>query len=80
MSDLWCMRVLGPDEMHAAENKEAAQVMADIHNDAMRGFVRRKPHLAEDENLMRAVVEPWSGTAAGHAKNMFDRADRAFSS
>jgi hypothetical protein len=73
MAGLWCIRLVGPDELLAADNQEAAQRMADAHNDAVRGIIKRKPTIAGDgitEDSMRAVVEPWPYSAEAHARHL----------
>lgn len=69
MSELWCVNVQGPDDVHAAPSKEAAEKRADELNaffakgDAAHADDPHWPHL-------KAVVVPWMYSAESHAKGL----------
>jgi len=63
-SQLWCLHIEGPDEVHAAPSWEHAQKAADLFNAAFSG------PSAQMEVTMRAEVAPWPHSAASHAKDV----------
>jgi hypothetical protein len=67
--DLWCMHIPGPDDVYATPSREAAQEMADKHNEAMRRFWERHPRTEHDPSdaALTAVVVPWMWSAEDHA-------------
>ena len=74
-TDLWCIRIVGPDDLVAAPSKAAAEKMAADHNLAVRKIIAARPNIVGDgitEESMLAVVEPWPWSAEAHAKDMKD--------
>lgn len=75
ITTLWCIRIIGPDDLVAAPSQEAAQTMADEHNKAVRELIAARPDLVGDgltEASMQAVVELWPWSAAAHAEDLKD--------
>ena len=61
---LWCLHVLGPDDVHAAPSKAYAEVAADLHN------VRFGEASKEIGVMCKAVVAPWPYDPASHARGL----------
>lgn len=57
---LWCLHIVGPDDVHPAPSREHAQRAADLFNAAF----------ADKRDLMHAVASPWPHTPASHAKSV----------
>lgn len=59
---LWCMHVLGPDDVHAAPSKEAAQRACD----------RYYAHFGDQypDVLLRFVVAEWPHSPESHAEDL----------
>lgn len=72
MAELWCTRLVGPDDVIAAESREAAQRLADVHAVAVRKLIERDRGLLADftEESLSAVVEMWPWNADSHAKSL----------
>lgn len=62
MSDLWCIRTVDPSASRAAPDKNQAEEMAAHWNRLFES----------DGRTLRVVVEPWPGTAEGHAESVAD--------
>jgi len=64
--DRWCIRIPGPDELHAAATLAEALRMAERHNAEVLAFVAAHPLAEHDPPLasLLAVVEPWPHAAA----------------
>ena len=62
---LWCVHILGPDDVLAAPTHEAAVVRAKELNQA----VHRKVN-APDDILCFAYAAPWPHDAQSHADNL----------
>ena len=60
---LWCVHVLGPDDVHAAPSHEAAAVHARELNKALH----RKPD-APNDVLCFAYAAPWPHSQEAHAE------------
>lgn len=60
---LWCVCVLGPDDVHAAPSHEAAAVQAREMNKAIHGRVS-----APDDVLCYAYAAPWPHSREDHAE------------
>jgi hypothetical protein len=72
---LWCIRYVGPDDLHAASSKEAAEAMATKHRAAVAKLIENDPSLVADgitAESMDVVVEPWPWSAEAHAKDLLD--------
>jgi len=69
---LWAIHLPGPDDIHAAPNKDAAHHMAERHNTVMTEYLAKRPQLMDAEfgvlreSVMASVVV-WDGTAESHA-------------
>lgn len=68
---LWAIHIPGPDDLHAAPSKEAAEHMVAMHNKAMQ------EHLAKTQrtqylDMVTAHVTPWLGDAASHAAALLE--------
>lgn len=62
---LWCVHVLGPDDVMAAPSHDAAVVHARELNKAV--FSRVEPH---DDVLCFAYAAPWPYSADSHAESL----------
>lgn len=69
---LWCVHIPGPDDLYAAASREAADEHAAALNKAIQRFWERNPRTENDSSVesMTAVVIPWPGDAASHAKDV----------
>lgn len=56
---LWCVHVLGPDDMHPAPSKEEAERACE----ALREYRRDEPHIS-------FVAEPWPYSETSHAADV----------
>ena len=66
MSDiLWCVHIIGPDDLHAHPTFEAAEVHAIALNTAIRSQEEKAPALKEI--TCRAVVAIWPWSPEAHA-------------
>lgn len=63
-TDLWCMHILGPDDVHAAPSKFHAEKAAAAFNE------RFGPISKETDVMCRAVVEPWPHSPESHAADV----------
>ena len=63
MSELWCLHVLGPDDIIAAPSKEAAEV-------AKWFLTRYWGQQGPDDPPIGFEVEPWPFTPESHAKDV----------
>ncbi len=63
---LWCVEILGPDDIIATESREVAQAMADGFNRWWREREDRHP----DEPYMEADVIEWPYDAASHQRKL----------
>lgn len=72
-AQLWCIRYVGPDDITAAESREAAERMAEDHRSAVRRMIAANPGI-EAEGIsaasMAVVVEPWPWSAEAHAEDL----------
>ena len=62
---LWCVHVLGSDDVHAAPSHDAAAVHAHEMNKALHGRVR-----APDDVLCFAYAAPWPYSPEEHAESV----------
>lgn len=62
--DLWCVHILGPDDLHAAPSKAYAEVASDLHN---RSFADLS---VKQDVVCKAVVAPWPYSAESHAEDV----------
>jgi len=80
---LWCIHVLGQDDLHAAPSKEVAEQMAFKHNEEMNQYLDANPGLRErwgmPQGTIFAQVCEWEHGAEEHAEDLldFDPADWA---
>ena len=77
MTELWCIRIPGPDDLFAKESKEAAEIAAAEHNKAITEWYETQTELKREllptlEN-MKAVVEPWPWDAGSHAADLLEQ-------
>jgi hypothetical protein len=63
---LWCCHVIGPDDVHAAVDFDAAKAHADALNAAIDRNTAEHPELADI--LCRAVPALWPWSAEAHAE------------
>lgn len=56
---LWCMHVIGPDDLHAAPSREMAEAACGWYTERFK-----------DHPEVRFEVIPWPGSAESHAKNV----------
>ena len=59
---LWCLHIIGPDDVHAAPSKAHALRAAARFNDHFEGIANGV--------LCRAVAEPWPHSAESHAESV----------
>ncbi|RVT91372.1 hypothetical protein EOD42_22215 [Rhodovarius crocodyli] len=62
---LWCVNVLGPDDVHAAENFEHAVWLCNQHNQFNSAINK-----AEHDILLLAIVIPWPWDREAHAADL----------
>ncbi len=69
--ELWCVCVIGPDDLYPCRSRAHAIIMAEDINAKLRQWTdaRRKP--SADPNMI-AIVEPWPHSAAAHARGLMD--------
>lgn len=60
--ELWCLHILGPDDVHPAPSREHAERAAAAFNE------RFGPLATKDDVLMEAVAAPWPHDAESHAE------------
>lgn len=63
---LWCMHILGPDDVFPAPSKEHAEMAAKAHN----ALIVRHSTGKEGDVLCKAVVAPWPHSAKSHAEGV----------
>jgi hypothetical protein len=68
MSVLWCVHVIGPDDLHAHPTFEAAEAHAVALNESIRAAEHRSPAIADI--TCRAVVAVWQWSAEAHASSL----------
>jgi hypothetical protein len=59
-AELWCLHIVGPDDVHAAPSKAHAEKAAAAFNEQFKGSA----------NLMHAEVAPWPHSAESHAEDV----------
>lgn len=64
---LWCVHVLGPDDLHAMPTHEAAVVSAREMNHALYSKVVAR---TDDDVLCFAYAAPWPHSADAHAGSL----------
>jgi hypothetical protein len=66
---LWCMHVIGPDDVHAAPDQQTAQAWADELN---ASIARRMSEMEPDEDTpsVRAEAAEWPWSPEAHAENL----------
>lgn len=79
MTELWCIRIPGPDDLFAKESKEAAEIAAAEHNKAITEWYEQQDQekwktLPPLESSL-AVVEPWPWGAESHAEDLVEQSD-----
>jgi len=62
---LWCVTVLGPDDVYAAPSHDAAETYAHEMNKKIHG----RPN-APDDVLCFAYAAPWPHSAEAHAEDV----------
>jgi hypothetical protein len=71
MTELWCIHIPGPDDIHAARDREHAEQMANVHNAFMRRqFLRGWSENDPPFEGCLALVAPWPWDAAAHAEDL----------
>ena len=70
--DLWCVRVIGPDDTYPCRSHGHAVLMAEDINAKLRQWAEAHPGVASDPNTpsMSAVVEVWPWSAEAHARGL----------
>ncbi|MEK9722116.1 MAG: hypothetical protein VW405_01355 [Rhodospirillaceae bacterium] len=63
---LWCMNVLGPDDVYPVADYDTARRLSERFN----AWWAAQPKLSDDDPLMLAVPAPWSWEAAAHADGL----------
>ena len=62
--ELWCLHILGPDDVHPAPSKRHAEIAAE-------GFNKIFGNVADESEVMcKAVVAPWPHSPASHAESV----------
>ena len=64
MSDLWCVHVLGPDDVYPCATRTSATLMANDIN------VKFGKIAADNGVTFKAVVDPWPHSAESHAEGV----------
>lgn len=66
---LWCVHILGPDDVIAFPDRQSAEREAATINEAMADHAARRP---SDDNwpLLKAVVEAWPYSSEEHAADI----------
>jgi hypothetical protein len=69
---LWCVHILGPDDLFAEPSFVAAVEVVERFNAYVRRRVAECPLTADDAPLtsLLAVVVPWPGSAESHAAEL----------
>lgn len=69
VDQLWCMHVIGPDDVYAAPDQQTAQAWAD---DLNASIARRMSEMEPDEDTpsVRAVAAEWPWSPEVHAANL----------
>lgn len=62
--ELWCLHILGPDDVHAAPSKEHAERAAERFNEI------HGPVAASAGVMCRAVAAPWPHSPESHAEDV----------
>ncbi|KGM50681.1 hypothetical protein [Pseudooceanicola atlanticus] len=62
---LWCVHVLGPDDVHAVPSHDAAVIGARELNKAIHGKAE-----APEDILCFAYAAPWPHSAEAHAEDL----------
>ena len=72
MTDLWCVHIIGPDDVIAYPDKASAENEARLLNESIADEAARH---RDDENWPagRAEVAPWPWSAEAHAADMHGR-------
>ncbi|MEA9653040.1 hypothetical protein ABFU65_12205 [Xanthomonas campestris pv. raphani] len=65
---LWCMHILGPDDVHAAPSKAHAEKAAA----ALNAFHAARAEQSEHHPKVEAVVAPWPHSVESHAESVAD--------
>ncbi|MGY4892336.1 UNVERIFIED_CONTAM: hypothetical protein EX528_18840 [Xanthomonas axonopodis] len=65
---LWCMHILGPDDVHAAPSKAHAEKAAA----ALNAFHAARAEQSEHDPKVEAVVAPWPHSVESHAESVAD--------
>ncbi len=65
---LWCMHILGPDDVHAAPSKAHAEKAAA----ALNAFHAARAGQSEHDPMVEAVVAPWPHSVESHAESVAD--------
>lgn len=70
--ELWCVHVIGPDDVYACRSKAHAVLMAEDINAKLRQWAGQHPDVAVDPNIpqISAVVAAWPHSASEHAKGL----------
>ena len=78
MTDLWCIRIPGPDDITAQPSREQAETEAEVHNLSVCRYIAslKRPLDKNDVRTisLMAVVEPWPWSAEAHAANLLRNA------
>lgn len=61
---LWCLHILGPDDVYPAPSRAYAEVAADVHNARFRKISKESGVMCE------AIVAPWPHDAESHARGL----------
>lgn len=65
---LWCMHILGPDDVHAAPSRAHAEKAAA----ALNALHAAREEQSEHDPKVEAVVAPWPHSAESHAESVAD--------
>jgi hypothetical protein len=65
--EFWCMRVIGPDELHAYPTKASAEAAASALDEAIARHHAQRPGMAKAFPPPWTVVEPWPWGSEAHA-------------
>ena len=71
---LWCIRIPGPDDLHAAPSKAMAEYMAACHDEAMAEYFKAHPEKLEHWGVtldeIKAQVIEWPYDSDDHAEDL----------
>ena len=71
---LWCIRIPGPDDLHAAPSKAMAEHMAACHDAAMAEYFKAHPEKLEHWGVtldeIKAQVIKWPYDSDDHAEDL----------